>query len=58
MHSYRFAKVLLVASLLATGGCSSWRIPSYDISKLRDPRAVDIDSRMALPPPTSGSRSE
>ncbi|QDU58858.1 hypothetical protein [Aeoliella mucimassa] len=43
--------LLLLFSLAAGTGCMSWRMPKFNLNDYRDPRAVDIDSRLADPPP-------
>jgi hypothetical protein len=35
---------------LASGGCAKWKRPDFDLSRYRDPRAVDIDDRLSAPP--------
>ncbi len=46
------ARIVLAACLLLASGCSAWRTPTFDLNRLRDPRAVDIDQRLATPQPT------
>ncbi|MCO6045892.1 hypothetical protein NG895_18485 [Aeoliella sp. ICT_H6.2] len=47
MFHQRIVRLSLTVCLLAACGCSSWRTPN--LNGLRDPRAVDIDSRLAGP---------
>ncbi|TWT32395.1 hypothetical protein KOR34_41580 [Posidoniimonas corsicana] len=51
------ARLLLILLLPALAGCSSW-VPAWnaekwDVTRLRDPRASDIDRRLSERPPTS-----
>ncbi|MGI9457413.1 MAG: hypothetical protein ACR2NU_12690 [Aeoliella sp.] len=49
-------RLLLVAALLSASGCAAWQVPTYDMSLLRDPRAVDIDGRLSAPQPITAPR--
>ena len=49
MFHQRIVRLSLTVCLLAACGCSSWRTPNLNLNGLRDPRAVDIDSRLAGP---------
>lgn len=42
--------LLLFALGVASSGCARWQRPLFDASRLRDPRAVDIDDRLSGPP--------
>lgn len=46
---FRFA---LATVVLLASGCTTWKSPSERLRELRDPRALDIDQRLAGPPPT------
>lgn len=49
---FRFA---LAATVLLASGCTTWKSPREHLRELRDPRALDIDQRLAGPPPTIDS---
>lgn len=52
MNVCRTARIVLAACLLLASGCATWRTPTFDVNRLRDPRAVDIDQRLSTPQPT------
>jgi len=51
-----FARLLLAACLLSAGGCAKWKTSTFDLNRLRDPRAIDIDGRLSSPSPVRSSR--
>jgi hypothetical protein len=42
--------LLALAACVANLGCAQWKGSKFDLSRLRDPRAVDIDGRLSGPP--------
>jgi hypothetical protein len=42
--------LVALAACTASGGCAKWSRPKLDLSRWRDPRAVDIDGRLSAPP--------
>lgn len=42
--------LLLTALLLGLPGCAPWKSEKWDLSRLRDPRAADIDHRLTQRP--------
>lgn len=49
MFHQRLVRLSIAACLLLASGCSSWRAPKFSLDGLRDPRAVDVDSRLSGP---------
>ena len=48
--SVAIVAVISITSLLFTG-CAAWRSERFDLSRLRDERAQDIDSRLSSAQP-------
>lgn len=47
--------VLLAAAIQVLAGCAAWHARNWDLSQLRDPRAADLDQRLAERPEPTGA---
>lgn len=47
--------ILLALTLLTLPGCAAWDSQQWDLTRYRDPRAADIDRRLAERPPVTGN---